>query len=128
MKTLFSHRGTEAQRGNFLEPLSLCVSVAICVLFSGCARFTTNQTQNDVLSPDGKTITRVTTTRASATTFFEAKSSLANFKASQTDKTQSATVGALNQEASGSNAVALTEAVVRGATSAALQFMVPKTP
>lgn len=66
---------------------------------AGCARFTTTQT--DVSYENGKP-TRTVTTRAQATTLFEAKSALANFKASQTDKTQSASVGALNQESTGS--------------------------
>jgi hypothetical protein len=42
---------------------------------------------------------------ATATTLFESKSALANFKATQTDKTQSASVGSLEQQASVSNSL-----------------------
>ena len=47
---------------------------------------------------------RQITTKATSTTFFSAKSDLAKFKASQTDKTQSATVGSLGQEGGQTNA------------------------
>ncbi len=51
------------------------------------------------------------TTTARAVTFFDSKSELSKFKALQTDKTQSAAVGSLSQEASGTNAVALLKAM-----------------
>lgn len=63
----------------------------------GCARFTTIQTD---VSPE-----RTITTRATAWTFGTSKSALTSFKASQTDKTQGASVGSLNQESSGTNFV-----------------------
>lgn len=74
------------------------LSIAALLLTCGCARFTTVQTD---VSPE-----RTITTRASAWTLGTSKSALANFKASQTDKTQGASVGALSQETSGTNAVA----------------------
>lgn len=70
----------------------------------GCARFTTHQTDTSTTDKDGK-ISRTITTKATSTTLFEANSALANFKAAQTDKTQSASVGSLNQAASSTNAV-----------------------
>jgi len=77
----------------------------------GCARFTT--TQSDTSYDDlGKPL-RTITTRASAVTFFEAKSALASFKATQTDKTQTAIVGGLNQEASSTNLTAGIQAVTK---------------
>jgi len=95
----------------------LCIAGIIWPMFVtvGCARFTTQQT--DVSYELGQK-TREVTTKASALTFIEAKSSLANFKASQTDKTQGATVGSLNQAAdAGTNVANLAEAIARGVTS-----------
>jgi len=94
-----------------LLPILLVLGVA------GCARFSTRQVDLSY-GTDGKP-SRQITTRASATTFFEAKSALASFKASQTDKTQSATVGGLNQESTASNAVRIAEAVTEAAIRAA---------
>lgn len=68
----------------------------------GCARFSTTQT--DISYEEGKPA-RTITTRVKASTFWEAKSALSTFAASQTDKTQSAKVGGLNHEASSTNAV-----------------------
>lgn len=87
---------------------------------TGCATFTTSQTDTSYDSDTGKP-TRSVATKATARTFFEAKSSLASFKASQTDKTQSATVGGLSQEATGSNAVNVVQAVTEAAVRAALK-------
>lgn len=69
---------------------------------SGCARFSTTQT--DISYEQGKP-SRQITTRVAASTFWEARSSLASFAASQTDKTQSAKVGGLNSEANSTNAL-----------------------
>lgn len=79
------------------------------VLLTGCAQFTTTQTD---LSYEKGQPQRQITTRATARTFFESKSALANFKATQTDKTQSANVGSLNQESGGTNTVGALNAVV----------------
>lgn len=93
---------------------------AVALLGPGCATFTTQQTDISYDPETGKPI-RTVSTRATARTFFEAKSSLASFKATQTDKTQSATVGSLSQEATGSNAVNVVQAVTEAAVRAALQ-------
>ena len=76
--------------------------IIACLLLVGCARFTT--TQRDT-SYESDKIVRKITTKASAHTFFEAKSQLASWKATQTDKTQGATVGTLSQEATTTNLV-----------------------
>lgn len=73
--------------------LCLCF-LALC----SCARFTTKQAD---VSPE-----RTITTKAMAWTFFESSSKLSSFKAVQTDKSQAATVGSLDQSASGTNVVA----------------------
>lgn len=74
-------------------------AIALC----GCARFGTTQTDNSY-GPDGK-IQRSITTHASTYTFFDSNSKLSSFKASQTDKTQSASVGSIEQGSSGTNFV-----------------------
>lgn len=85
----------------------------LLLLLTGCARFSTTQTDRSYVDDAGHEIREITTV-ARTTTFFESKSSLASFKASQTDKSQTASVGALNQEASSENAVRLTEAIAAG--------------
>ena len=74
----------------------------------GCARFKTTQI-DERKEPDGQ-ITKVSTI-VSASTLFTSRSQLANFKASQTEKQQGASVGSLAQESSGTNAVRALEAV-----------------
>ena len=85
----------------------LLLIAAVCL--AGCSTFNTTQTDKSYELQPGKTGTNITfreiTTKATARTFWDARSALANFKATQTDKTQSATVGALNNESSGTNAV-----------------------
>lgn len=86
----------------------LVVSMGL-VLVAGCARFSTRQTD---LSYDnqGKPQRQITTT-ATAYTLWTAKSSLATWKATQTDKSQGATVGNLAQESNSTNAAAVFEAI-----------------
>ncbi len=79
--------------------LVLIAALPLC----GCAHFATTQT-------DQRGTNNVITTHATATTFFQAKSGLSNFKASQSEKTQSAHVGALSQDADAATGIAaLTE-------------------
>lgn len=95
-----------------LLPLTL-----LALTFVGCARFTTTQTD---VSPE-----RTVTTKATAWTFGTSKSALANFKASQTDKTQGASVGGLHQESNGSNLTAIVEKVAEGAAKGAAKALLP---
>ncbi len=67
----------------------------LAVVFSGCATYTT--TQRDI-SPE-----RTIETQVRVRTFWDSDSQLANSKATQTDKSQSATLGALNQTATSTN-------------------------
>lgn len=108
-----------------MRPIGFTLFVASWVLgilallvFTGCARFVTSQ--SDTSYENGLPL-RTVTTKAKALTFWESRSALANFKATQTDKTQSASVGALNQETTSSNAVALAERVIGAAVKAAIQ-------
>ena len=80
--------------------------VTLAAGLSGCAHFST--TQKDERIGDATTIT----TKAQATTLFSARSALANFKATQTEKSQGAEVGSLNQQG-GTNTAATVEAVTR---------------
>lgn len=76
--------------------------IALAFLCTGCAGFKTTQIDERKLA-DGS-YTKITT-RATSRTLFTSKSDLANFKAQQTEGTQSATVGSLGQTSSGTNAV-----------------------
>jgi len=78
--------------------------IPIAILLCGCARFHTKQT--DVTSGTNTT----TTTEVSATTFWSAKSDLAKFRAFQSAKSQSATVGELSMSAT-NNAVEMLNAL-----------------
>ena len=82
---------------------------AALLLSTGCARFTTTQTD---LSYDKGQPQREITTRAKAVTFWDSASALANFKASQTDKTQTAIVGSLNQQSTSTNLAGNARALV----------------
>lgn len=83
--------------------------IILALALAGCARFHTKQTDQS-FTEDGKPL-RSITTRAASSTLFTSKSQLANFKAQQTDKTQSATVGSLTQESSGTNTVEALRAI-----------------
>ncbi len=70
------------------------ILLAVLIL-SGCATYTT--TQRDI-SPE-----RTIETQVRVRTFWDSDSQLANSKATQTDKSQSATLGALNQSSTSTN-------------------------
>ena len=84
------------------------IAFIAALAMAGCARFKTTQI-DERKAPDGQ-ITKVSTI-VSASTLFTSKSQLANFKASQTERQQGASVGSLSQESSGTNAVRALEAL-----------------
>lgn len=89
-----------------IQPLSLCG----LLFLNGCvARFSTTQIDERKNSQTGEA-TKITT-KASAWTFNTAKSDLAKWKASQTERSQGAEVGGLSQESGGTNAVAVIRAI-----------------
>jgi len=90
------------------------IALALLVASSGCAHFSTLQTDRFYDSETGK-LASEKTTHASSYTFFDSKSALTAFKASQTDKTQGASVGTLAQEAYGTNAVQAIRLIIEGA-------------
>lgn len=85
------------------------ILLIFALAFTGCANFKTIQTDESFNPITGEK--RKITTEASANTFAASKTALANWKASQTDKTQGASVGSLTQE---SNVENLVEAAARG--------------
>jgi len=80
------------------------MTLIACAALCGCAHFTTKQEEvrNDA--------TTTITTKVSAYTLFSSKSELAKFKATQSNASQSAEVGSLNQQG-GTNAVAVLEKI-----------------
>lgn len=70
------------------------VAILCALMFTGCARFQNRQTDT-TYGADGKPTRSITTAQA-AYTIGPAKSDLTKFKATNTDKSQSATVGALS--------------------------------
>ena len=72
------------------------------LLAAGCSSFVTKQ--YDDRYENGQLSTSVRTT-TKAKTLWDSDSQLANFKAAQTEKSQSAEVGSLNQKSTGSNTV-----------------------
>lgn len=72
--------------------------IAVAALLAGCATYTTVQEDS---SPD-----RVIKTRVRVSTFWDSDSKLADSKATQTDKSQSASLGSLAQETSSTNILA----------------------
>lgn len=93
----------------------LAGSICAAAMLVGCAHFSTTQTDQSY-DNTGKPQRQITT-RASAYTLFTAKSSLATWKANQTDKSQGASVGNLAQESNGTNAAAVFEAIGRAVVS-----------
>lgn len=78
------------------------LTVALLALLSfGCARFSTIQTDTRYDEAGNKATT--ITTKAQAWTFFQADSKLANWKAEQSEGSQGAEVGNLEQSSSGTN-------------------------
>lgn len=91
---------------------TLLVAIGLMALM-GCARFST--TQIDFRDETTTTIT----TKAASWTFFESKSTLAKWKALQSEKSQGAEVGGLAQSSSATTNLvdlikAVTEGVVKG--------------
>jgi len=90
-----------------MKTLKCSLSLAtVLLLSSACAGFRTVQTDYSYEPTTGKVIRKITT-RAKSTTFFDSKSNLAKWKASQTDKTQGAEVGGLLQESTATNLVTI---------------------
>ena len=99
------------------------IPVLALLALCGCARFTTRQLDERTNAKTGEKTT--VTTRASSWTFFDSKSSLAKWKATQSEKSQGAEVGGLAQESSGTNVVSILEAVAKGAVEGAAKALKP---
>jgi len=87
-------------------PVALLALFLVPLLFltPGCAGFANRQEDRSlVIHPDGTREERTITSRQEARTLFDSKSALARLKATQTDKTQSLGIGALEQESATPN-------------------------
>ncbi len=99
--------------------LTLKLTIILLVLANGCARFSTRQTdKREEFNENGSISSRTTiTTKATGTAFFDSKSTLATWRAEQSEGQQGAEVGDLNQESYGTNvtklATSVAEVVVR---------------
>jgi len=102
----------------------IATAVLLMLACQGCAQFKTTQTDTSITTnlTDQTVTSRTITTRASATTFAAGEQALSNWKAAQTDKSQAASVGAVQQQ---SDATALIEAATRGAVQGARMSVVP---
>jgi hypothetical protein len=104
-----ARRSTPASVEGVVRSLALfCAPVLAVSVMAGCARFKTIQI-DERRAANGES-TKIET-HVSASTLWTSKSQLANFKASQTEKSQGASVGSLSQESSGTNTVRALEAI-----------------
>ena len=87
--------------------LALGFAFITATVVTGCASFTTTQTE-DRNEAEGTTSIR---TRVAGRTLFTSKSQLTSFSAVQTEGKQGASVGSLTQQSSGTNAVKALEAL-----------------
>lgn len=94
-------------RGKF----AMILGAAVLMMCGGCASFST--TQEDCSYGTNGIPERKIVTRNKARTFWDAKSALASFTATQTDKTQSTKVGSLSQESASTNITAQLEALAK---------------
>lgn len=102
---------------------NLPLLLSLITILSGCAHFQTTQTDERI---DAKTQEKTKiTTQASSWTFFDSKSNLAKWKATQSEKSQGAEVGGLAQETTGTNATTIVSAVVEAAIRAAAKSVIP---
>lgn len=95
----------------------------VALAMTGCSAFKTIQEDTRRNEKTGETTTVKTT--VSATTFFDSRSALTAFKATQTDKSQGAAVGSLTQDAASTNVNRIVEAVVKAAVEGAVKSVTP---
>lgn len=102
-----------------IKLLACCIAGGLVV--SGCATAKIDQTVTET-TKEGVTTSRDTQVRVR--TFFDSKSELSKLKTTNTDKTQSIGIDALNQQSSGTNVVdavskisgAVVEAAIKATT------------
>lgn len=99
-------------------------SIVLASMLAGCAHYSTHQTDTSYAT-NGQP-SRSISTIVHVTTFFDSKSEITKSRVTQTDKSQTSAVGSVSQEASGTNAIGLVQAVSAGAVEGAMKFMVPK--
>lgn len=94
----------------FQQLVKPAIILALTFLCAGCAGFKTVQKDISSTTEDGIE-TRTITTTVSAYTFCSSNSKLTQSKAMQTDKTQGASLGSLEQSSTGTNIVNVIEAM-----------------
>ena len=112
-------RGTIKRKAMALT--SLCLVLAMSLL-AGCARFSTTQIDRYYNSTN-KYPSRVIKTRAGAYTLWASESALANWKAAQTDKSQTASVGTILQQSDVLNSNVVQ--IIKSAVDAYLKSAIP---
>jgi len=93
------------------------IPLLVAALLSGCATYTTKQTDIS----EGRSIT----TEVTVTTFWDSDSRLADSAATQTDKSQSAKLGALNQTSTSTNVTQQLEILLKLAAILGTKGFVP---
>jgi hypothetical protein len=101
------------------------MAIVICLLMGavGCSHFNGTTTRTYFDPKLNALVTEKTAVKAG--TFFDSKSGLTKMKNSITTATSGTTVGELNQESSGSNAIQVIKIVVEGAATGAAKALVP---
>lgn len=101
--------------------------ILLLLLAGGCARFSTRQVDHSTsYEINGTNITIRTITATSKTTsFFEGRSRIKNYSATQSDKVQKTTVGDIGQEVTSTNLAKIVDAAVEAAVKAAIKSVKP---
>ena len=101
------------------QSTSATLLLVLCLLATAsCARFSTDQSDTSYDTTTGQPL-RTITTEVAVWTLFDANSALAKSKAINTDKSQSAELGGLNQSASATNIVNALQAMAQVAVTLA---------
>jgi hypothetical protein len=99
---------------NLSLPLLLLTGLLLC----GCSTFHSQQIER---APDGTT----RTTDVTASTFFDSRSDLSKLRASTTDKSQTTSIGGLDQSSSSTNINTLLDTVISSAVQAGAKAVKP---
>ena len=95
--------------------------VSLMAISSGCSHLYSHQTQTTITNG----VQHIVTTDLRTITFFDSKSDLAKYVASQGSTTQRLGIGSLSAESSGTNAVELIDRIVQAVVKAAITSAKP---